>query len=85
MDFWKILDDSKEAPPSNVDPKALKEYQRRLKKDMFIIGPNLADNQLTHIKSCKGLVKAWKPSATFMRQKVRLTSSSFSASFSRVR
>lgn len=27
---------------------------------MFIIGLNLADNQLVHIKSCKGLAEAWK-------------------------
>lgn len=27
---------------------------------MFIIGLNLADNQIVHIKSCKGPTEAWK-------------------------
>ena len=53
MDLWDIVDRSKEPPPSNVDTKVLKEYQRRIKNSMSIIGLNLADNQLTHIKSCK--------------------------------
>jgi hypothetical protein len=36
-----------------VDSKILKEYQRRVKKAMCIIGLNLADNQLVYIKSSK--------------------------------
>lgn len=31
MDIWDIVDGSKEAPPSNVDPQVLKEYKRRVK------------------------------------------------------
>jgi hypothetical protein len=32
MDLWEIVDGFKEAPPSNADPKIIKEYQRRVKK-----------------------------------------------------
>ena len=58
MDLLDIVDGSKNAPPSKEDPKVLKEYQRCVKKAMSIIGLNLAENQLVHIKSCKGLVEA---------------------------
>lgn len=44
----------------NADPKVLKEYQKHLKKAMFIISLNLAENQLAHIKSCKRPVDVWK-------------------------
>ena len=44
MDFWDIVDRSEKAPPSNADPKMLKEYQRRVKKAMSIICLNLTDN-----------------------------------------
>ena len=50
MDLWDIIDGSEEAPPSNADPKVKKEYERRVRKAMSVIGLNLADNQLTHIK-----------------------------------
>ncbi len=60
MDLWDIVDESEEAPSSNADPKVKKEYQRRVKKAMSVIGLNLADNQLAHIKSCKGPSEAWK-------------------------
>jgi hypothetical protein len=59
MDFWDIIDGSEEAPPSNADPKVKKKYERRVRKAMFVIGLNLADNQLAHIKSC-GSTEAWK-------------------------
>jgi hypothetical protein len=58
MDLWDIVDGCEEPPPSNADSKMLKEYQKRVKKDMFIIGFNLADNQLGYIKSFKGPVEA---------------------------
>ena len=57
MDLWHIVNISVEPPPFNVDFKVLKKYQRCVKKTMFIIGLNLADNQLTHIKSCKIFAK----------------------------
>ncbi len=31
MDLWQIVDGSEEAPPSNLDPKVIKEYQQRAK------------------------------------------------------
>ena len=52
MDFWDIVDGSEKTSSSNVDFK--------VKKVMFIIGLNLADNQCAYIKSCKGYAKAWK-------------------------
>jgi hypothetical protein len=49
MDLWEIVDGFKEAPPSNSDPKIIKEYQRRVKKAMSIIGINLVDSEFHHI------------------------------------
>jgi hypothetical protein len=46
MDLWEIVDGSEEAPPSNSDPKVIKEYQRRAKKAMSTIAINLVDSQL---------------------------------------
>lgn len=43
MDFWDIVDNSKEISPSNLDFKVLKGYQKRDKKIISIIGLNLAD------------------------------------------
>ena len=57
MDLWKIMDGFDETPPSNADPKMLKEYQKHVKKTMSIIGFYLVDNQVVHIKSCKGPVE----------------------------
>ena len=57
IDVWNIINKSENAPPSDADPKVLKEYERPIKKVMSIIGLNLADNQFVHIKSCKKLVK----------------------------
>lgn len=54
MDFWNIMDVSEEALPSNAKSKVLKEYERRIKKVVSIISLNLTDNQLAHIKICKG-------------------------------
>jgi transposase InsO family protein len=60
MDLWEIVEDSEEPPPSDADLKVTKDYQRRVKKAMSVIGLNLVDNQLAHIKSCKGPAEAWK-------------------------
>ena len=53
MDLWNIMDRFEQPPPSNVDPKVLKEYQRCVKKFMSIIGLNLVENHVAHIKHCK--------------------------------
>jgi hypothetical protein len=58
MDLWDIIDGSEEAPPSNADPKVKKEYERRVRKAMSVIGLNFTDNQLAHIKSCDGPAEA---------------------------
>jgi hypothetical protein len=60
MDLWDIIDGSEDAPPSNADPKVKKEYERRVRKAVSVTGLNLADNQLAHIKNCKGPAEAWK-------------------------
>jgi hypothetical protein len=60
MDLWEIVDGSEEAPPSDSDPKVIKEYQRRAKTAMSTIAINLVDSQFHHIKRCKGPVEAWK-------------------------
>ena len=44
MDLCDIVDKYDEPLFSNVDPKVLKEHQRRMKKVMFIINLNLVDN-----------------------------------------
>lgn len=54
------MDESDEALPSNADSKVLKEYQRHIKKANSIISLNLVDNQLAHMKNCKGPVEVWK-------------------------
>ena len=59
IDLWDIIDRSEKASPSNADPKVMKEYVRHVRKAMSVIGLNLADNQLAHIKSSKGPAKAW--------------------------
>ena len=59
VDLYGIVDKSEAIPPSNVDPKIQKEYQRHVKITMSIIALNLADNQFVHILSRKGPTKAW--------------------------
>ena len=59
IDLWGIVDKSEEAPPSNIDRKSKKEYQRHVKY-IFIIIVNLVDNQLAYIRSHKGLAEARK-------------------------
>jgi hypothetical protein len=54
VDLWAIVDESEASPHSNVDPKVKKKYQRRVKKTISIIALKLEENQLGHIKSCKG-------------------------------
>ena len=53
MNIWDIVDGAMETPPSNADSKVLKEYQRRVKKTISIIGLNLAGNQLARINGNK--------------------------------
>jgi hypothetical protein len=60
MDIWDIIDGSEEDSPSNADPKLKNDYERRIRKVMSVIGLNFADNQIAHIKSCKGPAEAWK-------------------------
>ena len=45
------MDGFKETPHFNADLKVLKKYQRRVKKAISIIGLNLVNNQLAHMKS----------------------------------
>lgn len=60
MDLWDIVGETKDPPLFDDDPKVLKEYNRRVKKAMSVIGLSLVDNELAHIKSCKGPAEAWK-------------------------
>lgn len=60
VDLWCIVDVFEATPPCNVDTKVKKEYQRHVKKAVFIIALNLAGNQLAHIRSCKGPTESWK-------------------------
>ena len=53
MDPWDIVDYSMETAHFNSDYKVLNDYQRRVKKSMSMIGFNLINNQLAHIKNCK--------------------------------
>ena len=54
MDLWDIVDGFEEPPPSNADPKILKDNQKCIKKVISIIGLYLSENKLAHIKNCKG-------------------------------
>jgi len=60
MNLWEIVDDSKELLSNNTNAKVKKEYQKCVKKALYIIRANLVEYQLPHIKGCKGLAKAWK-------------------------
>ena len=60
MDLWEIVDESEEPPSKDDDPKVIKEYNRRAKKAMSIIGLSLVNSQLAHIKSYKGPAEVWK-------------------------
>ena len=60
MDLWEIVEDTEEPPSKDDDPKVIKDYNRRVKKAMSVIGLSLVDNQLAHIKGCKGPAEAWK-------------------------
>lgn len=60
VDLWDIVDEFVAPPPSNTDKKAKKKYKKRAKNAISIIALNLVDNQLAHIRSCKGLEKVWK-------------------------
>ena len=44
MDVRDIVDGFKKIPPFNVDPKLLQEYQRCIRKTMFIISLNFINN-----------------------------------------
>lgn len=59
MDLWDIVDGCEGTPPSNAEPKVLKEYKRHIKKAMPIISLNLANNQFVHIKNCEEPAKVW--------------------------
>lgn len=60
VDLRGIVNKSKEALPSNIDPRVKNEYQRPVNKAISIIPFNLVDNQLAHIKSCKGPKEEWE-------------------------
>jgi hypothetical protein len=60
IDLWKIVEGMEEAPPFDASDKEKIDYQRRVRKVMSIIGLNLVDAQLAHIKSCRGPAEAWR-------------------------
>ena len=60
MDLWEIVDESEKPPLADADSKDIKEFNRRAKKALSIIGLSLANSQLAHIKSCKTPAQAWK-------------------------
>lgn len=51
MNLWDIVNGSEEPPPPNAYSKVVKKYQGRVKKAISIIGLNLVNNQLAHMKS----------------------------------
>lgn len=54
IDFWGIVDESKEPPLSNVDTNMKKKnFKMCIRMAIFIVALNLVENHLTHIKSCK--------------------------------
>jgi len=83
IDLSEIVDGSEETPPSNADPKVIKEYQRRAKKAMSTIAINLVN-----FTTSRGARDPWRHGrhfATSMRHGACPTSSSFAASSSRAR
>lgn len=60
MDLWEIVDESEKPPAADEDLKVVKDYNRREKKAMSVIGLSLVNSQLAHIKKCKVPAEAWK-------------------------
>ena len=59
-ELWDIVEGSEVAPPSSVDEKDKKAYDKRVKTAFAIIATNLVDKEMAHIKHCKGPAEAWK-------------------------
>lgn len=61
MDLWGFMDESKEAPPSKcLSQGEEKNYHKYVRKTIFIITFNPADNQLLHIQSAQKPLEMWK-------------------------
>lgn len=81
MNIWDIVDGNDEPLSSNVDPKILTKYQRRVKKTMFVIGFNWWTINLRASRIAKNMWRRSRPCTIFTRRKLCSTSSSFAASF----
>lgn len=67
MDIWDTMNVSEEPPPSNADPKKLKEFQRRVKKAMSL---TWRTTNLCTPEVVKDPRRCGRPFATFTKWRV---------------
>ena len=60
MDLWEFINGFEEAQHFHVVSKLLKKFRIHVQKAISIIGLNLVDDQLAHIKNYQELAKVWK-------------------------
>jgi hypothetical protein len=82
VDLWEIVDRSKEAPPSDADPKVIKEYQRCVKKAMSTICITWWIVNFTISRGARDLRRHGRHFATSTKCEACPTSSLFAASSS---
>ena len=68
-DLWDIVDESEVAPPSDADVKDKRAFEKRFKTAFGFIAINLVNEEMTHIKHCKGPTEAWKTFCNIHRTK----------------
>ena len=54
MDLQEIVEETGEPSAHDDDPNVIKEYNCHAKKALSVIGLSLGNDQLVHIKNCKG-------------------------------
>ena len=58
-DLWAVVDGSEEPPSADADVTTKKVFDRKEMKAFALIVTNLVDQQIAHIRHCKGPAQAW--------------------------
>ncbi len=85
MDLWEIVDGSEEAPPSDSDPKVMKEYQRQQRRPCPPLPSIWWIANFTTSRGARDQRRHGRHFATSTRLGACPTSSSFAASSSPAR
>ena len=67
MDLWDTVDGSKKAPPSNANPKVLKDYQKHVKKLCSSLTSIWGPTNLRTSRVAKDQRRHEKPFGTFTK------------------